>query len=133
MVDGLICRESVDGFVATVGRLDKVVLERGISPVLRIDHAAAAAIAGLKLNPLLLLLFGDPRVGTTLMQQKASAGIDLPLKLLVWQTDEGSVWIGYNDPAWIQARHGVIEAQATIGKMEQLLHDLAVTAAGVVS
>lgn len=130
MIDGLVCLDSVDGFAATVSRLDDAMRERGISPILRLDHAAAAAAAGLELKPLLLLLFGDPRVGTSLMRDKATAGIDLPLKLLVWETDLGAVRIGYNDPAWLQSRHGLARAQATIGVLEQLLHRLMVAASG---
>ena len=99
--------------------------------MLRIDHSAAAAAAGLQLKPLLLLLFGDPKVGTSLMQEKATAGIDLPLKLLVWETEDGAVWTGYN-----RSRPGSgtatasRKAQPTIAKMDQLLHHLMVVASG---
>ncbi|TPG52635.1 DUF302 domain-containing protein [Sphingomonas glacialis] len=131
MVEGLICIDSVDGYAATIDRLDAAMLERGITPMLRIDHAAAAAAVGLPLHPLLLLLFGDPRVGTDLMQEKASSGIDLPLKLLVWQTEEGQIRIGYNDPGWIRSRHGITQARAASDKMEQLLQRLIVAASGI--
>lgn len=131
MVDGMICLDSVDGFATTVARLEEAMLAQGITPMLRVDHSAAAATVGLQLSPLLLLLFGDPKVGTSLMRERATAGIDLPLKLLVWQTEHGSVRIGYNDPAWIQCRHGIGQAEATIGRMERVLQRLMVVASGV--
>lgn len=130
MVEGMICLKSVDGFTATAARLDEAMRERGIIPMLRIDHSAAAATVGLQLNPLLLLLFGNPKVGTSLMQEKATAGIDLPLKFLVWETEDGAVWTGYIDPSWIRHRHGIKEGKPTVAKMDQLLHHLMVVASG---
>jgi len=99
--------------------------------MLRMDHAAAASAAGLALRPLLLIVFGDPRVGTSLMNEAPTAGIDLPLKLLVWEEADGRVWIGYVDPAWILKRHGVRQAGPS-GGMTALLSDLAIGASGSV-
>lgn len=75
-----------------------------------IDHAAGAAQAGLTLRPTTLLIFGDPKAGTALMQDRQTAGIDLPLKVLVWEDEQGKVWITYNNPEWIKERHQLSDA-----------------------
>jgi uncharacterized protein (DUF302 family) len=79
----------------------------------QIDHAAGATSVG----PTELLIFGNPRAGTPLMQAKQTTGIDLPLKVLAWEDTSGSVWVTYNDPAWLAARHGLGEdaAEAVTG------------------
>jgi uncharacterized protein (DUF302 family) len=71
----------------------------------RIDHAAAAAQVGMALRPTELLLFGHPRGGTPLMQDRQTAAIDLPLKALAWEDAEGHVWLTSNEPAWLARRH----------------------------
>ena len=73
----------------------------------RIDHAAAAAAIGMELRPTEVLIFGSPRAGTPLMQAAQTVGIDLPLKPLVWQDEDGTTWLAYNDPQWLAQRHGV--------------------------
>ena len=80
---------------------------RGISIMARIDHAAAAAAVGMALGPTEVLIFGNPRAGTPLMQAVQAIGIDLPLKALVWQDECGTTWLSYNDPQWLAQRHGV--------------------------
>ncbi len=129
LVEGLVSIASAGSFAATVERLDNALQKHGITPLLRLDHATAAADVGIALRPLLLILFGDPRVGTPLMQRNPTAAIDLPLKMLVWEDITGDVHVGYNDPAWIRTRHGLGEMPGVSGKMVALLHDLAVTAA----
>ncbi len=71
----------------------------------KIDHAAGAAAAGLTLRPTTLIIFGGAQAGTPLMQAYQRAGIDLPLKALVWEDGDGTVWLTYNDPAWVARRH----------------------------
>jgi uncharacterized protein (DUF302 family) len=73
----------------------------------RIDHAAGAREAGLALKPTLLLVFGNARGGTPLMQADQGIGIDLPLKMLAWEDAGGRTWLAYNDPAWLAQRHGL--------------------------
>ena len=73
----------------------------------RIDFAADAQRAGLAMPPSQLLVFGNPRAGTPLMQADQTIGIDLPLKLLVWEDGAGKVWVSYNDPVWLGVRHGL--------------------------
>src|SRR5262249_37421464 len=80
---------------------------KGITVFARVDHAAGAKSVGLALRPTTLVIFGNPAAGTPLMQAAQTAGIDLPLKTLVWQDADGSVKVTYNDPAWIAARHAL--------------------------
>ena len=84
----------------------------GLQVFARVDHAAGARAAGLELRPTELLLFGNARGGTLLMQDKQTAGIDLPLKALAWADKDGQTWLGYNDPGWIAGRHGLGEPSA---------------------
>jgi uncharacterized protein (DUF302 family) len=93
-------KEAMDGLAASVVR-------HGMTVFARIDHAAAAKEAGMTLAPTEVLIFGNPKGGTPLMQAAQTLGIDLPLKALVWQDGAGKTWIGYNDPRWLARRHGV--------------------------
>jgi len=105
MADGLITLRSAHDFPTTLDRLLKVLEAKGVTVFARIDHAAGAASVGLPLRPTTLVIFGNPAAGTPLMQAEQTAGIDLPLKALVWQDAGGAVNLSYNDPAWIAARH----------------------------
>ena len=105
--DGLIACISKFGPKETMDRLAAAVTTRGISIVARIDHADAAAAIGMELRPTEVLIFGNPRAGTPLMQAIQTVGIDLPLKALVWQDADGTTRLAYNDPQWLARRHGV--------------------------
>lgn len=107
--EGLVAKRSAYPVAETMDRLERVVRDRKLIVVARVDHAAAAQQAGLTLRPTQLLIFGNPKAGTPLMQSAQSVGIDLPLKVLVWEDDKGQVWLGYNDPGWLAARHGVAD------------------------
>src|SRR5205085_3214284 len=107
--EGLTIRPSSYGPKETMDRLAASVVDKGMAILARIDHAAAAAKAGLELRPTEVLIFGNPRAGTPLMQAVQTVGIDLPLKALVWQDEAGAVWLAYNDPAWLAARHGALD------------------------
>jgi uncharacterized protein (DUF302 family) len=110
--DGLVTSLSAFGPQATADRVVAAVTRRGITILARIDHAAAAAKVGLELRPTELLIFGNPAAGTPLMQAAQTMGIDLPLKALVWQDNEGKTWLSYNDPKWLANRHGIEAAVA---------------------
>jgi uncharacterized protein (DUF302 family) len=84
----------------TMDRLEAEISVRGISVFARIDHAAGAVEAGLVLRPTELLIFGNSRAGTPLMQSVQTIGIELPLKVLVWQDAAGKTWLSYNEPMW---------------------------------
>ncbi|MEJ7688665.1 MAG: DUF302 domain-containing protein [Variovorax sp.] len=104
--DGLVVVKSAHSAVETASRLVAAVQDRGLKLFARIDHAAGAATVSRSLRPTEVFIFGNPQGGTPLLECQQTAGIDLPLKALVWQDDKGQVWLGYNDPAWIAARHG---------------------------
>lgn len=105
-LEGLtICRSSL-GPKETMDRLAAAAADHGMTILARIDHAAAAAAVGLQLRPTEVLVFGNPRGGTPLMEAAQTIGIDLPLKALVWQDEEGRTWLAYNDPNWLAKRHG---------------------------
>lgn len=91
----------------TVERLESALEERGITVFARLDFAADAAKVGLTMRPERLLVFGNPKAGTPLMQAVPAAGLDLPLKVLVWEDDLGKTWVAYNRPEYIIARHGL--------------------------
>ncbi|HLY06973.1 MAG TPA: DUF302 domain-containing protein [Rhizomicrobium sp.] len=113
-VDGLTIVSSQFDPVTTMNRLVAAVEKRGIGILARIDHAGAAQKAGLTLRPTELLIFGNPKVGTALMQAGQTAGIDLPLKALVWSDAGGKTWLAYDNPAWIAGRHGITGVDDTV-------------------
>ena len=118
--DGLIAVESARAVKDPMDRLESAVKEKGLSVFVRVDHAAGAANIGRKLRATELLIFGNPQGGTPLMECAQSAGIDLPLKALVWEDESGRVWIGYNDPAYLAARHGAASCPAAAGLAKTL-------------
>ena len=91
----------------TIDRLQAVVTAAGLLVFARIDHAGNAAQAGMELRPTELLVFGNPRGGTPLMQDQQTSGIDLPVKALAWQDQDGKVWLTYNRGSWLADRHGL--------------------------
>jgi uncharacterized protein (DUF302 family) len=122
--EGLIVIESPHGAAETVDRLVSGVKERGLKVFARIDHAAGAGSVGEALRPTALLIFGSPKAGTPFMQCAQTVGIDLPLKALVWEDAEGQVWLGWNDPGWIAARHEVPDCAVAV-KLGEALQALA--------
>jgi uncharacterized protein (DUF302 family) len=105
--NGLITLPSAHDVATTLARLTAVLAAKGVTVFATIDHAAGAASAGLTLRPTTLVIFGNPTAGTPLMQAAQTAGIDLPLKALVWQDADGVAQFTYNDPLWVAARHGL--------------------------
>jgi uncharacterized protein (DUF302 family) len=112
-----------------MNRLEAEVKAKGMTVFARIDHAAGAAEAGMSLRPTELLIFGNAKGGTPLMQSAQTIGIDLPLKALVWQDASGNTWLSYNDPSWLAKRHGLgHEVQATVNGLAAALSALGRTA-----
>lgn len=122
-VDGLVQVQSPYAPGETMDRLEAVVTERGLNVFARIDHKAGAEQVGEALKPTELLIFGNPQGGTPFMQCAQSVGIDLPLKALVWEDAQGTIWLGYNDPAFIAARHGVADCEV-VGRLQQALEGI---------
>ena len=106
----------------TMDRLETEIRAQGITVFARIDHAAGAVEARLTLRPTEVLIFGNPRAGTPLMQSNQTIGIDLPLKVLVWQDVSGKTWLSYNEPSWLAKRHGAgPETDKAVGAMSAML------------
>ncbi|HES76229.1 MAG TPA: DUF302 domain-containing protein, partial [bacterium] len=116
----MIERQSPYSTQATIERAEQLILQKGLKIFARIDHSAAAASIGQTLAPTQLLIFGNAQGGTPLMQCAQSIGIDLPLKLLVWEDKQNRVWLAYNDPAWIAARHHANDCPAVAGMSTML-------------
>lgn len=114
----------------TLDRLSATLTEKGIKVMARVDHAAGAKAAGLKLKPTQLLIFGNPKLGTPLMQSKRMIALDLPMKVLAWEDDKGEVHVAYTLPATLASRHGVTDKNEIVGKMTRALAGLTAAAAG---
>jgi uncharacterized protein (DUF302 family) len=128
--DGLKSVKSNHGPAETMRRLEAAVRAKGLTVFAHVDHAAGAAAVGLALRPTDLLVFGNARGGTPLMQANQTIGLDLPLKALVWQDEAGTTWVSYNDPAWLAQRHGLgNEVSGPLSAMTALLEALATEAA----
>jgi uncharacterized protein (DUF302 family) len=104
--NGIVDRQSKHSVEQTVAKLQNILQGKGITLFALVDHSGEAEKVGLKLRPTNLLIFGNPKGGTPLMEAAPSTAIDLPLKILVWEGDEGKVWVSYNSPAYLQDRHG---------------------------
>ena len=104
---GLVHLSSPHSVSETLARLEGVVRSKGIPILARIDHSGDAARVGLKMNAAELLIFGNARAGTPLMVASPTLAIDLPLKALAWQDENGKVWLSYNTPEYLAERHSV--------------------------
>jgi uncharacterized protein (DUF302 family) len=110
----------------TMDRLIAALSSRGLIVFARVDHAGGAAKVGMTLRPTEVVIFGNPKGGTPLMQDQQTAGSDLPLKALVWEDADRKVWLTYNDPAWLAQRHGLgADSAAAIKAMEAGLSAIA--------
>jgi uncharacterized protein (DUF302 family) len=125
-VQGLTTIRSGFGPRDTMNRLEAAVKAKGLTVFARIDHAAGAAAIGLTLRPTEVLIFGNARGGTPLMQSVQTIGIDLPLKALVWQDSSDVTWFSCNDPASLAQRHGLsVATDAVVGDLTAALDALA--------
>lgn len=110
----LITHECARSVRDTAERLVSLIEANGLKVFARIDHAANAATVEMELRPTELLIFGNPRGGTPLMQERQSAGLDLPFKALVWEDENSRVWLTYGDPSGLATRHGLGQASAPV-------------------
>jgi uncharacterized protein (DUF302 family) len=129
--EGLIVQDSQYSVQQTLDRLAEGVEERGLAVAARIDHGAGAAKAGLTLNDSQVLIFGNAKIGTPLMELTPTIALDLPLKVAAWRGADAKVHIGYLDPAVLAQRHGIRPDHPTIAKMGAALKALTRQAAGV--
>lgn len=119
---------SSSGHAATLTRLLDAIARRGLTVFAQIDHAAAAREASMELPAEVVVLFGNPRAGTPLMQEDPRVGIELPLRILVWDQG-GRTLVGYNDPQDLAGSYELRATSATLAAMSSLLQDLAAAAA----
>lgn len=107
--NGIVSKPSRYSVPQTLDRLEAVVKAKGVIVFARIDHSGEAQKAGLSMRPTQLLIFGNPKAGTALMNAAPSVALDLPLKALAWEDETGQVWLSFNSPAYLQRRHGLAD------------------------
>ncbi|MEW7290858.1 DUF302 domain-containing protein [Aquimarina sp. 2304DJ70-9] len=128
---GVITKVSVQNFEDTYTTLVKNITNNpNLKIVAELDHQANAASVGLKLNSTRIIMFGNPNLGTPLMQSSQITGLDLPQKILVWQDDHGKVKVSYNDPAYVQNRHAIEGKSDVLQKISSALDGLTNKAIG---
>jgi len=115
--EGLITKTSSYSVKETMDRFENIVMKKGFNITAQVNHAAAAIRSGATLRPTEVLIFGNPKLGTLLMQSNRTIGIDLPIKVLIWEDSNGTVTLAYNDPAWLAKRHGIIDRDKAFAKM----------------
>lgn len=126
---GIISIQSSFSVKITAERLEQALRSKGLKVFGKIDHAAQAAEVKLALRPTVLLLFGDPKMGTLLMHENETFGLDLPMKYLIWETADHSVFISWNNPYFLARRHGVPQNLDKLSTLSQLLVQTAKKAA----
>lgn len=126
-VPGMILRRSPHSGPATAKLVEQAIKEQGLKLFARISHDSAAAAIGLCMPFTCVVVFGSPRAGTPLMKRTPTLALDLPLRILVWEEDNGErVWLGANDPDWVGTRHGLLpEAAAQFDAMRHSLTRIA--------
>ncbi|WP_299988853.1 DUF302 domain-containing protein [uncultured Pontibacter sp.] len=120
----LITKPSAYSMAETLNKLRASIQEMGINLVAEVDHAKAAADKGMELRPTHVLIFGNPLVGTNLMQADQRVGLDLPLRLLVWEDEKSQVYLSYRHPNDLQQDYKLSDQQAVLDKMGKVFEKL---------
>ncbi len=120
----LVTTKSAHSVAQTLDRFEQALKDKGIIVFARIDHAAGAKKASMDLRATEVLIFGNPKLGTPLMQSNQTIGIDLPLKVLVWEDQDGQVWLAYIAPDSLAHRHGITNRADVLKKMSGVLQEL---------
>lgn len=128
--DGMVRVESEFPVPDTEKRLVNALDEAGMTVMARVDHAANAETVDMSLRPTRLVIFGNPTAGTPLMQCSQTSAIDLPQKALIWEDADGTVWLGYNSPDYLQERHAISGCDEQLAGVKQALARFARTATG---
>ena len=123
--NGLISVKSSYTVAETADRLEQALKAKGMTVFARINHAEGARKVGQQLRPTQLVIFGNPKVGTPLMQCAQSIAIDLPQKALIWEDDKGQVWLSYNDADYLAERHGITTCGEVLAKVRKALANFA--------
>jgi len=119
--NGIIKIKSVHSVSQTINKLEAVLTKKGMTIFKRVNHTAGADKVGLQLRSTELLIFGNPKVGTPLMQCSQTAALDLPQKALAYKDETGQVWLAYNDPAYMAKRHDIKDCDAAVQKVTNAL------------
>ncbi len=127
--EGLINVQSDFSVKETTDRLEDILNEKGMTIFNQINHSDAAQKVGVELRKTQLIIFGNPKVGSPLMQCQQSVAIDLPQKAIIWEDDKSKVWISYNDPRYLGERHNIIGCDGVITKVEKALAGITKAAA----
>ncbi|OXY82883.1 DUF302 domain-containing protein [Oceanimonas doudoroffii] len=122
--DGMVAIPSQFSAEETATRFVQIVEEKGLTLFTRVNHAENATRVNLDLRPTEVILFGNPVVGTPLMQCAQEVAIELPQKALIWEDAEGKVWLAYNDPAYLKQRHNIQDCDEVIDKISGVLGTL---------
>jgi uncharacterized protein (DUF302 family) len=128
--DGMIMMKSEHDVATTIDRLEATLESKGLTIFKRVDHAANAAGVELDLQPTQVLIFGNPKLGTPLMQANRTVAIDLPQKALAYTDGEGQVWLAYNDPRYLAQRHDIPRDHPVVQKIAGALKAFARKATG---
>lgn len=123
--NGLVLKNSTLDFETTYTKLKNTIEGNpNLKIMIEIDHSKNAASKGLDLRPTRVIIFGNPMLGTVLMQNQASLAIDLPQKIVVYQLEDGTVQIGFNDPLYLKKRHGLVEQDEVLTKISNALNTI---------
>ena len=128
--DGLVNVSSTYSVEETADRLENVLQKKGMTIFNRIKHSKAAANVDIELRKTELIIFGNPKVGSPLMQCQKSVAIDLPQKALIWEDENADVWISYNMPAYLVKRHNISGCEEVIAKIGKALAGITKAATG---
>ena len=127
---GVIAQKSAYGVDETIARLKKDIAAKGITFFQEIDQAALASKAGIALRPSVLLIFGNPPLGTQFITANPQAGLDWPVRMLVYRDQAGAVWVAYTDFDWIAKRHGVTSRDAQFHMASEVAASIASSVTG---
>lgn len=122
--DGVITVQSNFDVEETTNRIERILKEKGMTLFNRINHSEGASKVGIELRDTELIIFGNPKVGSPLMKCQQSIAIDLPQKALIWEGDQGTVFITYNDPRYLQTRHNVTGCEKVFTKIGKALEGI---------
>jgi uncharacterized protein (DUF302 family) len=123
--DGVVNVQSAFNVKETADRLESILNEKGMTIFKRIKHSEGAGKVGIELRETELIIFGNPKVGSPLMNCQQSVAIDLPQKALIWEDSESKIWISYNDPRYLEKRHDISGCEEVISKIENALSGIA--------
>ena len=127
--EGVINVKSDFNLEETADRLVGLLNEKGMTIFERVRHSDGAANVGIEMRETELFIFGNPKVGSPLMQCQQSVAIDLPQKALIWEDSDAQVWISYNDPRYLEQRHEISGCEEVISKIEKALSGITAAAA----